>query len=93
MEGPVFRKLTPAQLDAIIPSLQVLARSSPDDKHILVCRLNGHALPESEEAWLSVHPGCKWSDRDLILPGYLQEWQAARSSAGTYFVCNFVLLK
>ena len=41
MEGPVFRKLTPAQLDAILPTLQVLARSSPDDKHTLVTRLNG----------------------------------------------------
>jgi Ca2+-transporting ATPase len=82
MEGPVFRKLSPAQLDAIIPTLQVLARSSPDDKHMLVCRLNGHALPDSEESWLIAHPGCEWKDRDLLLPGYLEEWQAARSGAG-----------
>eukprot|EP00596_Hydrurales_sp_CCMP1899_P000185 CAMPEP_0119037592 /NCGR_PEP_ID=MMETSP1177-20130426/6038_1 /TAXON_ID=2985 /ORGANISM="Ochromonas sp, Strain CCMP1899" /LENGTH=1002 /DNA_ID=CAMNT_0006999077 /DNA_START=43 /DNA_END=3048 /DNA_ORIENTATION=- len=82
MEGPAFRKLTPAQLDTIIPTLQVLARSSPEDKHLLVCRLNGHSLPDSEESWLLAHPGCKWSDRDLLLPGYLQEWSAVRASAG-----------
>jgi magnesium-transporting ATPase (P-type) len=41
MEGTAFRKLTPKQLDAALPSLQVLARSSPNDKHILVTRLNG----------------------------------------------------
>ena len=31
MEGEAFRKLTPAQLDEILPKLQVLARSSPED--------------------------------------------------------------
>ena len=36
MEGPYFRKLNPREMDEIIPSLQVLARSSPDDKRILV---------------------------------------------------------
>ncbi len=39
MEGPIFRKLTPRQMDEIIPNLQVLARSSPEDKRILVKRL------------------------------------------------------
>jgi Ca2+-transporting ATPase len=39
MEGPVFRKLSTKQMDQIIPSLQVLARSSPEDKRILVKRL------------------------------------------------------
>lgn len=39
MEGPRFRKLTPKQMDRIIPRLQVLARSSPEDKRILVKRL------------------------------------------------------
>ena len=63
--------------------VQVLARSSPDDKHILVCRLNGHALPSNEQDWLLAHPGCDWKDRDNILPGYLQEWQQARSASGT----------
>lgn len=36
MEGPVFRQLTDEQLDDVVPRLQVLARSSPDDKRILV---------------------------------------------------------
>lgn len=40
MEGPVFRRLPPSEMDALIPRLQVLARSSPEDKRILVERLN-----------------------------------------------------
>lgn len=39
MEGPKFRQLTNAEMDGVIPRLQVLARSSPDDKRILVERL------------------------------------------------------
>ncbi|KAG8626702.1 hypothetical protein KVT40_005647 [Elsinoe batatas] len=39
MEGPVFRKLTKNQQREIIPKLQVLARSSPEDKRVLVRRL------------------------------------------------------
>lgn len=39
MEGPEFRKLNQTQMDQTIPRLQVLARSSPDDKRILVKRL------------------------------------------------------
>ena len=39
MEGPVFRELSEAEMDEIIPRLQVLARSSPNDKKILVERL------------------------------------------------------
>ncbi|KAL2060048.1 hypothetical protein VTL71DRAFT_9870 [Oculimacula yallundae] len=39
MEGPVFRKLTQDQMDEMLPKLQVLARSSPEDKRILVKRL------------------------------------------------------
>lgn len=39
MEGPVFRKLPPSEMDAVLPRLQVLARSSPEDKRILVSRL------------------------------------------------------
>ena len=39
MEGPEFRKLSKTQMDQTIPRLQVLARSSPDDKRILVKRL------------------------------------------------------
>ncbi|KAI8887494.1 PMCA-type calcium-translocating P-type ATPase [Backusella circina FSU 941] len=39
MEGPVFRKLPPSEMDSVLPRLQVLARSSPEDKRILVSRL------------------------------------------------------
>ncbi|KAJ8612643.1 hypothetical protein MRB53_037379 [Persea americana] len=39
MEGPVFRKLSRSEMAKVIPDLQVLARSSPEDKRILVKRL------------------------------------------------------
>jgi P-type Ca2+ transporter type 2C len=39
MEGPEFRKLSRRQMEEILPRLQVLARSSPDDKRMLVKRL------------------------------------------------------
>ena len=39
MEGPKFRQLSDYEMDKILPRLQVLARSSPDDKRILVARL------------------------------------------------------
>ncbi|KAI8597204.1 PMCA-type calcium-translocating P-type ATPase [Dissophora ornata] len=39
MEGPKFRALSGEEMDAVIPRLQVLARSSPEDKKTLVGRL------------------------------------------------------
>ncbi|KAK4551812.1 plasma membrane calcium [Recurvomyces mirabilis] len=39
LEGPEFRKMSNAEQRAIIPKLQVLARSSPEDKRTLVKRL------------------------------------------------------
>jgi P-type Ca2+ transporter type 2C len=36
MEGPSFRNLAPSQMDIVIPRLQVLARSSPQDKRTMV---------------------------------------------------------
>ncbi|KAE8150131.1 hypothetical protein BDV25DRAFT_116888 [Aspergillus avenaceus] len=39
MEGPKFRQLSDDEMDKVIPHLQVLARSSPEDKRILVARL------------------------------------------------------
>eukprot|EP01102_Stenamoeba_stenopodia_P005239 TRINITY_DN1578_c0_g2_i2.p1 TRINITY_DN1578_c0_g2~~TRINITY_DN1578_c0_g2_i2.p1 ORF type:complete len:987 (+),score=295.45 TRINITY_DN1578_c0_g2_i2:181-3141(+) len=39
IEGPEFRKMTDQQIDALLPTLQVMARSSPTDKHKLVNRL------------------------------------------------------
>lgn len=83
MIGEDFRKLTPAQLDAALPRLQVLARSSPEDKHILVQRLNGGLLPQNEEEWLEAHPGCDWEkERDILLPGYHEEWAKSRNGVG-----------
>ncbi|KKZ67804.1 Ca2+-transporting ATPase [[Emmonsia] crescens] len=39
MEGPKFRQLSDEEMDRILPNLQILARSSPEDKRILVARL------------------------------------------------------
>ncbi|KAI0016807.1 calcium-translocating P-type ATPase [Xylariomycetidae sp. FL0641] len=39
MEGPDFRILSEEEMNRTIPKLQVLARSSPEDKRILVARL------------------------------------------------------
>lgn len=39
MEGPKFRQLSNEEMDQILPRLRVLARSSPEDKRILVGRL------------------------------------------------------
>lgn len=39
MEGPTFRKLSPQEMKRILPNLRVLARSSPEDKRILVQNL------------------------------------------------------
>ena len=79
--------MTPAQLDAILPRLQVVARASPRDKFLLVSRLNGCNLPENEEEWKrsmgesnrGQDGGYEWEKhRDMILPGYREEWQATR---------------
>lgn len=39
LEGQEFRKMTRAKQQAVIPNLQILARSSPEDKRTLVKRL------------------------------------------------------
>ena len=39
MEGSEFRRLTLEQMDRLVPNLEVLARSSPTDKQLLVGRL------------------------------------------------------
>jgi hypothetical protein len=60
---------------------QVLARSSPEDKYLLVTRLNGgeSALPADQEAWEALHPTKTWAKhKDLLLPGYREEWAEAR---------------
>ena len=83
MVGEDFRKMTPAQLDTALPRLQVLARSSPEDKHILVQRLNGALIPKTEEEWREAHPGKDFAtQKDLLLPGYYPEWAASRNGVG-----------
>lgn len=86
LEGPTFRKMSPKEIDAILPKLQVLARSSPEDKYLLVVRLNGYALPNNEEEWLEKHkstPDVTWEkDRDRLLPGYREEWEKSRPNGG-----------
>jgi magnesium-transporting ATPase (P-type) len=88
LEGPVFRSMTPAQVDEILPRLQVLARSTPNDKYLLVTRLNGHNMPRNEAEWLEIHDkdgvlGLSWDrDRDRLLPGYAEEWKKANPKGG-----------
>jgi len=86
LEGPAFREMTPAQVDALLPSLEVIARSSPDDKHLLVTRLNGAQLPKNEEEWKKKHAnkiGVTWEhDRDKLMPGYVEEWEKTRPDGG-----------
>ena len=74
---------TPAELDERLPRLRVLARSSPDDKYLLVARLNGHGVPGSKDEWQTRHVGRSWeAERDLLLPGYQEEWNAAHPGGG-----------
>ena len=90
IEGPTFRRMTPKDVDSILHKLQVVARSSPDDKHTLVTRLNGHAIPKGREEWeekfkdrLANSPDLSWdTDRDRFLPGYREEWEADRPEGG-----------
>lgn len=89
VEGPAFRKMSPREVDAILPRLQVLARSSPDDKYLLVTRLNGHNVPKDRAAWEERfqerirNEGISWDlDRDRLLPGYHEEWEATRPGGG-----------
>mmetsp|Transcript_3446 Transcript_3446/g.8007 ORF Transcript_3446/g.8007 Transcript_3446/m.8007 type:complete len:1159 (-) Transcript_3446:319-3795(-) len=83
MEGPEFRKLTPAQLDEMLPRLTVLARSAPEDKFLLVTRLNGKNLPKDKASWEEGHPGHSYeAERDLLLPGYKEEWDLKHPGGG-----------
>ena len=86
IEGPVFRAMTPKDVDALLPTLQVMARSSPDDKYLLVTRLNGYAIPSTKEEWEEKHQGksgIAWeTHKDLVMPGYREEWEASRPEGG-----------
>ncbi len=83
MTGPEFRALTPKQLDDILPKLMIIARCSPNDKYLLVSRLNGNGIPKDKEEWEEQHPGLDWEcDKDAVLPGYMEEWSASRPLGG-----------
>ena len=86
IEGPVFRAMAPKDVDALLPTLQVMARSSPDDKYLLVTRLNGYAIPSNKEEWEEKHKGktgIAWeTHKDLVMPGYREEWELARPEGG-----------
>jgi magnesium-transporting ATPase (P-type) len=86
LEGPAFRSMSPKDLDAVLPGLQVLARSSPNDKYLLVTRLNGLHVPKNRADWekyFASKQNVSWEkDRDLVLPGYLEEWEASRPDGG-----------
>jgi hypothetical protein len=86
VEGPNFRKMSPKAVDAILPRLRVMARSSPDDKYLLVTRLNGHGVPATKEEWEEKHKakvGVSWeTHKDLLLPGYREEWEENRPDGG-----------
>ncbi|KAG6895383.1 hypothetical protein C0992_001570 [Termitomyces sp. T32_za158] len=53
MEGPHFRKLTKADRIEIVPRLQVLARSSPEDKEVLVNTLKSLVASDQEASVLT----------------------------------------
>ncbi|KAF8638702.1 hypothetical protein AX17_001997 [Amanita inopinata Kibby_2008] len=67
MEGPAFRKLSQAERLDIVPRLQVLARSSPDDKKILVETLKhlGHVVGVTGDG-TNDGPALKTANRRLI---------------------------
>ena len=40
-------------------------------------------MPKNEQEWLELHPGHKFhTHKDLLLPGYYDEWAATRNSVG-----------
>merc|ERR1719502_1324808 len=87
IEGPTFRTMTPKAVDVLLPKLQVMGRSSPDDKFLLVTRLNGKKVPMTEKAWKDFHayrnPTATWEEhRDTLLPGYFEEWKDTRKNGG-----------
>merc|ERR1711871_1661657 len=86
IEGPVFRKLTPADADDQLKHIQVMARSSPEDKHLLVTRLNGGAVPADQKEWEQWHKDAgnvTWDEhKDKLLPGYREEWEASHPDGG-----------
>jgi Ca2+-transporting ATPase len=90
IEGPEYRNLTPAQADETLLTVQVMARSSPEDKFLMVTRLNGYGIPATKEEWEAKHADkahLTWEkDRDRILPGYKEEWESTRPKGGQVVV-------
>lgn len=86
VEGPVFRKMTPADVDRMLPKLQVMARSSPDDKYLLVTRLNGYGIPSTREEWEEKFQNVEGvdfeKDKYRLLPGFKEEWDESRPFGG-----------
>jgi len=62
-----------------------MARSSPEDKYLMVTRLNGTNLPKNEKEWLEKHPGHSYAEeKDLLLPGY---YDVGAFLSVCYFLC------
>ena len=75
VEGPNFRDMTLQQVDEILPNLRVMGRSSPNDKYLLVCRLNGHNLPKNATDWLeknSARGNISWENDNEKYVQYFQ---------------------
>jgi magnesium-transporting ATPase (P-type) len=66
IEGPVYRNLTPAMADEQLKTIQVMARSSPEDKFLLVTRLNGYGLPSNKEEWEEKHMVLRLSEQKMV---------------------------
>jgi hypothetical protein len=96
IEGPRFRMMAPRELDSQLNRLQVVARSSPQDKYLLVTRLNGR-VPDGEDEWKEYHKATasiSWErDRDRILPGYREEWEKSefRSEGAEVFIISITI--
>lgn len=84
LDGTQFRQLTPSQLDRFLPNLKVIARCSPQDKLLLVSRLNGFGIPKDKNTWIKYFEKqgirANWeTDKDKVLPGYYDEWSLNRN--------------
>jgi len=101
LSGPDFRKMSPKEIDAWLPKGTVLGRASPEDKLLLVTRLNGGALPKNQQEWEEYHkkkntrvpkgpragePVTWEQDKDAVLPGYREEWLQSRGEDGAAVV-------
>jgi len=68
-EGAEIRRMSTKELDDILPTLQVIARATPEDKYIIVSRLNGNLNKKPENA----------SPKDALkLPGFKEDWEETR---------------